>query len=486
MFAALLLMPSGVHADAEFEGLAKLVPDGANTILAIDVDRILETEMARTNGWGRPENAGNRPTYLPPEASKVIVAAQVDPLNRFRQSWEAALIGLKEQIPMRLVAKAEGGYTDTINGKTAAWTPSNAYFIELDEATLGVVSPANKQAVSRWIDDQNKGGSELASYLEYAVNDVATGPQFMLALDAADSIPVHRLHERLTESEVVAANKLNVEQMITLFSTLRGLKLGITISDKAMASARVEFGVTVPFDADIGKAFVLAAMTNMEAEIPGIEEWSFSIDHDAIVAEGELSVAGLRRVLSLLEMPTTKFSSLQDEETDSEGSADNIAKKTLAYYKSITGLIEDLRGHSKSSRGDNFWFDRYARKIERLPILHVDADMLDFGQNTAETLRVMSGARKSANISAGVSRTNIAASGGGYNNYDYRYGGYGYRRNSGRGYGSRARGEQRAQNAANKRFQATATNKKNEGFRLIENASYELRRTMTERYGIEF
>jgi len=343
MFAALLLMPSGVHADAEFEGLAKLVPDGANTILAIDVDRILETEMARTNGWGRPENAGNRPTYLPPEASKVIVAAQVDPLNRFRQSWEAALIGLKEQIPMRLVAKAEGGYTDTINGKTAAWTPSNAYFIELDEATLGVVSPANKQAVSRWIDDQNKGGSELASYLEYAVNDVATGPQFMLALDAADSIPVHRLHERLTESEVVAANKLNVEQMITLFSTLRGLKLGITISDKAMASARVEFGVTVPFDADIGKAFVLAAMTNMEAEIPGIEEWSFSIDHDAIVAEGELSVAGLRRVLSLLEMPTTKFSSLQDEETDSEGSADNIAKKTLAYYKSITGLIEDLR-----------------------------------------------------------------------------------------------------------------------------------------------
>lgn len=490
--AAFLLIPPVAYADSNFEGLTKAVPDGANTLLAIDVDRILTTEMARANGWGDPEKADNRPTYLPPEAAKVIVAAQVDPMNRFKQDWEAAIISLNEPLPMRLVAKAEGGYPDKINGKAAAWTPSDAYFVELDESTLGVVYPANKQAVSRWIDEQTQGTLELSSYLQGAVTDAAksTGPQFSLALDLKDTIPIHRLHERLTESEIVEKHKLDIDQMAALFSSLQGVKLGITITDKAQASARIEFGISVPFDAEVGKAFVLGALTNLEAEIPDIDAWDFRVDYDAIIAEGDLSVSGLRRILSLVEIPSTKFSSLQGEDTQSEGSVDNVAQKSLTYYKSTTKLIEDLRTHSKSSRGDNFWFDRYAKKIERLPILDVDPDVLDFGQKTAETLRVMSGARKSANISSGVSRTNIAASSGsggsGYNNYGYNYGGYGYRRDNGRGYGSRARGEERAQNAAKKRFQATATSKKIEGFQLIDNASYELRRTMTERYGIEF
>ncbi len=480
---AALLVPQVVFAGSEFDDLAKQLPVGANTVLVIDVDKVMSTEMARTNGWGNPEKEGNRPIYLPPEADRVVVAAQVDPVNRFQQSWEAAVISLKESLPMRLVAKAEGGYTDTISGKQAAWTPSDAYFVELNEKTLGLMHPANKQTTSRWVTDQKNGDSELSSYLQAAVADTASGAQFILALDATDTIPAHRIHQRLTESEVLTKNNLDLDEMVGLFSSLNGIKLAVTITDKAQATARIEFGRSVPFNAAVGKAFVLGALTNLEAEIEDLEAWDFSVDHDAIVVEGELSVSGLRRILSLLEIPTTKFSSLKDEETEAEGSAEDIATKSLAYYKSVTKLIEDLQGHSKSSRGDNFWFDRYAKKIERLPILHVDEDLLDFGQKTAETLRVMSGARKSANISAGVSRTNIAASsddyygGDGYGRYNYNYRGSGY---------NNARSQEKSQNAANKRFQATATNKKVEGFRLIENAAYEVRRTMTERYGIEF
>jgi hypothetical protein len=489
--AVFLLMPVVVCTASEFDDLAKAVPDGANMILAIDVDRIMTTEMAQTNGWANPDNAGNRPIYLPSESDKVVVAAQVDPADRFKQAWEAAVISLKEPLPMRLIAKAEGGYADTINGKSAAWAPSDSYFIEYDESTLGLLHPANKQAASRWIDQQQDANdSGLSLYLAESVRAVTSGPQFMLALDAKDAIPAHRIHQNMTKSKVVEKYKLDVEEMTAVFSSLRGVKLALTFTDKAQASARVEFGRSLPFDADVGKAFVLAALTNLEAELPGIDAWAFRVDQDAIVAEGELSLPGLRRVLSMVEIPTTKFSSLKGEDTESNGDADDMAQKSLTYFHSVTKLIEDLQRHSKSNRGDNFWLDRYAKKIDRLPILYVDPDLLDFGQNTSETLRVMSGARKSANISSGVSRTNIAASAGAadsaYNNYGYNYRGSGYRRNNGRGYGSRARGEERAQNAANKRFQATATSKKLEGFRLIANASSELRRTMTERYEIEF
>ena len=112
---------------AEFSDLSKSLPANANTVLLVDVSGVLSTDMAKKNGWGDPSKAADRPVYLPPEADKVIVTALVDPMNGFRQLWEAAVIGLNESLPMRLVARAEGGYVDAINGTEVAWVPSNAW-----------------------------------------------------------------------------------------------------------------------------------------------------------------------------------------------------------------------------------------------------------------------------------------------------------------------------------------------------------------------
>lgn len=487
-----LLVPQVLCAASEFDNLAKDVPPGANVILLIDVEKTLATEMAKTNGWASPEKVATRPAYLPPEADKVVVASQVDPPNGFKQSWESAVVGLKESLPMRLIAKAEGGYVDAINGKECAWVPSDAYFVQINENTLGLLHPANKQAASRWIDEQKSSRTGVSSYLQSAIDEVATGPQIVLALDAKDALSAHQLHQRLSESKVVAQAKLDVDSMVGLFSSLRGITLGITISDNAQARAEIEFGQTITFDAAVGKAFVLAALTNLQAEIPGVDAWTYSIRENSIIAEGELPLPGLRRILSTLEIPTTKFSSLKGEDTESVGSAEDILTKSLTYFKSISGLIKDLERQSKSSSGDNYWFDRYAKRIDRLPILHVDPDLLDFGQKTSETLRVMSGARKSANLSTGVAKANIGASTDndeGSNGYvGYGRNGYrgGYRRSGYASVSGRASAQQRSINAADRRFQATATTKKIEGFRLIDEATYELRRTMTERYNSEF
>ena len=178
-------------------------------------------------------------------------------------------------------------------------------------------------------------------------------------------------------------------------------------------------------------------------------------------------------------IPSTKFSSLKEQNTD-EASGDDMAQNSLAYFKSITKLTDDLEKNSKSSRGDNYWMDRYAQKIDRLPILHVDPELLDFGQKTVETLRLMSGARKNANMSAGVRSSNIVSSGGSYNSYSYGYGNSGYY--NGR---ANARATLSSVNTAKLEERAGASSKKIEGFRLIKNATSEMRRKMTERYNIE-
>lgn len=122
-----IVFSRGVDA-SEFSGLMGRIPRGANAIMVIDVDATLASPIAVSNGWqGRfSDGSASRPMYLPPEADKVVVAAQLDQVRGFNRIWEVALMGLKAPMPMSLVARAEGGYTDTINGVNVAWVPSDA------------------------------------------------------------------------------------------------------------------------------------------------------------------------------------------------------------------------------------------------------------------------------------------------------------------------------------------------------------------------
>lgn len=487
---SLILIPflAANVAASDFDGLASRIPSGANLVLAIDVDRTLATPMAISNGWGDPTKSATRPTYLPPEADKVIVAAHVDPPRQFARSWEVALMGMKETIPMRLVARAEGGYTDEINGRPAAWVPSDAYFVSIDPNTLGLMYPADRQAVSRWVGNQAAGKNQgPSSYLQAAINKAKTGPQIVLALDSLDVTQPHRVQKSLSESPVISSQKLNVAELVPVLSTMKGLVVSISITDRARLDAQIDFGKPVNFSASAAKALVLGALTKFEAELPGMDKWKFNVSGSSILAGGDLDPSALMRLLSFLEIPTTKFSSLKDADTETSG-ADEMKNKSLAYFQSISKLIDDLQKASKSSTGDNYWFDRYAQKIDRLPILHVDPDLLDFGQKTGETLRVMSGARKSANMQGGLAVSNVAANGGGrgYDNYGNSYGNSGYYGGAVNQVHSSLSGDLASVNATKTQAKAGATGTKIQGFKLIDEASVEIRRAMTERYNVEF
>lgn len=81
---------------------------------------------------------------------------QFDIVRDFNRGWDVTLFGLTESIPLRLVARAEGGYVDKVEGTDAVWIPSDAYILQAGEKTLVMQAPANRQAVARWIERQNQ------------------------------------------------------------------------------------------------------------------------------------------------------------------------------------------------------------------------------------------------------------------------------------------------------------------------------------------
>lgn len=249
--------------------------------------------------------------------------------------------------------------------------------------------------------------------------------------------------------------------------------LKVTLTDKISASARIDFTGKVGLSGDAAKSLVLEALETMQMELPDVENWTCSVGTNFILLEGDLSNSGLRRLLSLMEIPTTKFSSLKDEKIESP-SRDDTSKNSVAYFKSIDSLLKDLREKSKSASSDAYWIDRYAAKIDNLPILNVDDDLLDYGQNLAATLRVMSGTRKMTNLQGCVASRESLSQG---NNFGYGYGSYGYST-------PRSRETAAGNNRANAAASGTAT--KVQGWNLIDEATVKICQEMTKRYNVEF
>ncbi len=474
----LVCVLSSVPARAQFEDLLKRIPSSANAIVVIDVAGVHNSALARKEGWAKKHEAAyvERPIILPPEADKIIIASQLNTANDLGQSWELAVMNMKEPIAMRSIARAEGGYVDTVNGLNAAWTPSNAYFVRMSTSVMGVMYPANRQAVSRWADFGRINTSPVvSSYLKQATKIVRRGgPQIAMAIDLKDITQPHNLEEGLKKSKSLNGNEKKTREIFELISGIQGATFSVKLGSKAEGEMKIDFSSETAGFGTFAKPLVLSALDKFGVYLDDLEKWKYELKGKSIILKGSLSNDGMRRVFSILEIPTTKFSELKDEDV-SPGSPEQVAKVSLAYFKSVTVLIDDLRKYLKTNRDNHIvYMERYARKIDRLPILNVDEDLLNYGSQVAETLRSIALAKRGAGARTGVRNSQV----NGMRNYTYSNNNYNY------SYGSRSTANTKIQNRTEE--QAKATGVRFTSWKEIEDATAAIRREMTKRYQVEF
>lgn len=467
-----------VSAWAQFDDLLKRIPSSANAIVVIDVEGVHKSTLAQKERWQKKHEEAfvDRPIILPPEADKIIIAAQLNTTNDLGQSWELAVMNMKEPIAMRSIARAERGYVDNINGLNTAWTPNDAYFVRMSTSVMGVMHPANRQAVSRWADFGRKNSSAVISpYLKQATKVVyRNGPQIAMAIDLKDIAQPHTLEENLKQSKVLKGNEKKIKEIFDLISGIQGVTFSVKLSNKAEGELKIDFSSDTTNFGSYAKPLVLSALNEFGVHLDDVEKWKAELKGKSIILKGPLSNDGMRRVFSILEIPTTKFSELKEEEI-SPGSPELAAKASLTYFKSVTVLIDDLRKYLKTNRDNHtVYMERYARKIDRLPILNVDEDLLNYGSQVAETLRNIALAKRGAGVRTGVRNSRV----NGMYNYTYADNNYNY------GYGARSTANTKIQNR--KEEQAKATGVRFTSWKQIEDATASIRREMTKRYQIEF
>jgi hypothetical protein len=209
----------------------------------------------------------------------------------------------------------------------------------------------------------------------------------------------------------------------------------------------------------------------------------------------------LRRIFSTFDRPAGFQTAPEKPPEVTMSKEEQTAQATLAYYKSVQKLLKDLKGRKAGSGGTYTtgsiaqWCTNYGRKLNNLPLLNVDPEMIEYGRQTSQTLTGVAQALNSGNVQGGIDARNSAPVYNTFTNTDVY--GYGYR--GGWAWGGTvplgttnsvavidplATTAQRENIKANAR--AESSRQARELFANIDAATADIRAKMVQKYQLEF
>jgi len=432
---------------ASFGDMVKHVPGDANVVVLFNVQQILDSPMAKSGGWKESHDqafaAGM--VFLPPTATRFIMASRMD-METFTPIWEVVLMDMGgTSFSLAGLAREYGGKIDKVGTVDAVYLPTDKYAVKLSDSLFGARAPGERQATARWVADVGTV-QRLAPYIQQAIGySDRAATDVIMAMDIGDMFSAAEIETRLAGAESLA-NKTNVDikAIARTLASIRGVTLGIRLGERPYGVLKVEFKESAKPLAGHGKALLLEALGRRGAMIDDFADWDPKTEENLISIEGYLTEDGMRKIFSIFQVSSVARSVTRGEgDTEEQGQgAEADAQKVIAatkqYYNNVQKMFKELKDKEPQRMSQyGAWFEKYAAKIDNLPLVGVDKDMLDYGRYVAQSMRSASMVVKNRGISAAAGEVQAAATEG--YGYDYAYGG-GYANrwtgNAGWGYGT--------------------------------------------------
>ncbi len=462
---------------AQYERLIDRVPNDANTLVIIDVERLMAAPLAVREKWKEKhlDDFTQGRVFVPPYAQRVVLAGRMD-IESMDYAWQLALMDVQKTVSVESVAKKEKGYTDTVAGQKVAWSPRGGYIAKLGTNSAGVLFPANRQYLASWLKGRN---GQLSPYLRQVVQrrDKSTA-QFIMAMDLEDAVSPEWVRNRIKEFKSLSGTDLVAGDVAALVASIKGVTLEVTIGSQAEGTLTVEFGSDATALGNVAKPAFLEVLSRHGCYIDEFEQWKGAVRGTTFAMSGALGKSGLLRLSSVIELPSLPLDdSGRDQPKVDAGDPKLYASQQ--HYKSVQALVSDVRQRKgidvKSLSQLAMWMEQYARRIDKLPVLNVDQDMQDYSAEIANLLRKMAAGYKGAGIRTGARQAQYHSGVSYTSNYGYAS----YTVNGSRwiqGERRRVRAEETAQ----------ASLSAVEIWQTIDQRSGEIRQDMTKRYNVEF
>jgi hypothetical protein len=513
----------------EFADMIKRVPESANALVMVNATSIFDSPIAKQEGWAanRETRFATGLTSLPPRASKLLLAANID-IDSMHPTWEVAVAEMETRTLMSTLAQRFKGSAGTVGNVPSVRLPDDSFVLQFSDGTLGTISPGNRQQVTRWIDEVNPNPSP---YLQQGVHYADASAQIIMLLDLKDAFAAHELD--LEKFESVQKSTVDKAALNQLVASIQGVMLGITFRDKTYARLKVDFGQDAALIADMAKPLILDIIGAYGVMIDELPDWTVEVKGKQVFLSGLLTENGLSRLASLTRLPTTALHVDASLLSDSPASSDQpttatapgqepkptVLESTQAYYQSVTHLLENLRAKKSDMKTMGQlaqWFENYGRHVDQLPTLGVDKEMLEYGAYISSQLHGASMGLKGTTIQKRVDEVaatnqtriyggalgNISQENWQQSSYGY-YGGnvggnYGRRMETNAAYGiarsggyagavnSELRQQQRALTTVQTQAKASAASGVQQIVQNIQTATTQVRQSMTDKYQVQF
>lgn len=468
------IIPVTVHAGI-YDELVRRLPDDPNVLVTMDARVIRASKFFQKEVTEAPaaERETRERTFPVPNVERAVLGAQFLDLESGRPAWQMSVLQTGARVAMSDVAHYRGGKLEQVSGVDAVRLRDDSYLVALASKLFAVVSPANRQFVGRVVKrDATPKNLPLPDYLQESLKHISDGSyQFAMAIDLENLVDEERIRSRASEFGSLSNQKGRSELIVRVLSRIRGALLEVRFGVAAKATFTIDFSDDAAPLATIAKPLLQEVLDRHGARIDDISTWTAEVKGKQAIFAGDISLRGLRQVLSLIDTdPHVVDVPVAAAAADNQKSAQSQA--SLRYFRLVQSLLNELRDsrNTKSfTAGENgMWYEKYAKNIDQLPVLNVDQELLDYSAEVATRLRIQSAKFRGVGIKAGAETRNP-------NYWAYYYGNsYVYGR-ADSNYDATRRVEQSA-----------AAAEKVDQLREIDESSARVRRSMTQKYGVEF
>jgi hypothetical protein len=471
---------AGIASPGEWPKLFDHPPAGANAIGLVNADA-LKLGAAKLKHFKDGEQkgaAGNLLAELPDHVKRAAISAFVD-FDSLEPVWETVTATFeKDKLPTpKGIAEAEGGYLDPVAGKPIVWSPKGRYIIPQTADRVTVYKPADRPAVSRLIRSMSQPAQPLSEYLKRAAERALDSTALVLAADLTDAISPVAAREKVASVKSLADANVNLDEFAKVLADIRGVTFSVTVEDQFMGELQFDFGSATGLKNNVAKDMVIEVFARRGILLAEFREWSAALKGKALVMNGPLDASSVVNLLSFFSgTPSSDdvayrshSGDVEKIETTSSSKTPQASKRYFTSVQRVLSECRDTKGLSVAERG--VFNDKLSRKIDQLPQLNVDPELVDYGMNVGQLIRGAGLAIRSANVAAGGQKAVAASS--------YAYAGYGY--------GGFAFNDNTAYNdTLTRQAHAQGMQQHIGNMESVDNLTAEIRRKMTQKYQIEF
>jgi hypothetical protein len=481
----LVLGAAATAARANFKTMGDRLPAGSNAIIAVNVEKVLATPMAQTEQWAQTSAAAwaNQPLMIPPGASRVLMAAEVR-TDSMEPYWELSLIEMNKLPDMKQLAQAERGHVDRIWDKDSVFSPNNAYFVAMDPKTLASITPANRAAIAKWLrapTTQPSRAGVSSDYLQKVLAGLNDQTHIVMAMDLEGAFGVPRIRRWLDDNDIKGIDPKMLDEAARILGTMNGITLNVAINADARGRAIVDFDRDATMLAPAAKQIMAGVLDAAGMHLDDLDQWNFAAVGKQVTMDGPLSTAALRKLLSIVQspLPAATVAAAPGAGAGADTNPADPAAASQRYYKAICTMLDNFRPGSSASESAT-WARATSKRIEQLPILNVDPQLVQWGALVTTKL-------KQAGAAMAVTQTQVNARVAGVLDPAYNAG---YYDNDNVYHAEIARGE--LENANRQRRQAALEQKaqaQEQTLRLlaeIADTRPAIRQAMVEKYRAEF